>query len=68
MLLDAETAAVVRVINPVSDIELHCYSQSFMKTPGEIVSLVENDGEIQMICYNQASNKVTTIRNYGHIR
>ena len=66
MLLNAKTAAVVRVINPASEIKFDCFSQSFMRTPGEIVSLVKtSELEVQMICYNQADNKVTTIHNYG---
>ena len=40
VLLNAETCAVVRVINPTSEIKFNCEGQSFMKTPGEIVSLV----------------------------
>ena len=67
MILHAETAAVVRVINPASDIKFDCSSQSFMRTPGEIVSLVEtSECEVQMICYNQAEDTITTIHNYGH--
>jgi len=67
VLLNAETAAVVRVIDPVSEVKFIPVGQSFMKTPGEIVSLVRTSRpyEVQMICYNQADNKVTTIHNYG---
>ena len=54
VVLNAQTGAVVRQIDPVSDIKFTCCSQSFMKTPGEIVSLVRiRDGKVQMICYNQ---------------
>ena len=57
---------MIKVIDPVSEIKFFCYSQSFMKNPGEIVSLVRTSrGEVQIICYNQADNKVTTIHNYG---
>ena len=67
VVLNAETGAVVRVISPASKIKFECSSQSFMRTPGEIVSLVKTDKdyEVQMMCYNQASNKVTFIHNYG---
>jgi len=40
--------------------------QSFMKVEGEIVSLVgTGEGEVSMICYNQADDAVTIIHNYG---
>ena len=57
---------MVRQIEPASDITFVCRGQSFMKTPGEIVSLVMTsyDG-VCVICYNQADNKVT-IHNYGY--
>ena len=58
---------MVRVIDPVSDIEFYCEGQSFMRTPGEILSLVRTeDDEVRIICYNQADNKVTTIHDYGN--
>ena len=39
-----------------------------MRSPGEIVSLVmTEEEEVQMICYNQAEDTITTIHNYGHI-
>ena len=65
MLLNAETVAVVKMIDPVSEIKFFCHSQSFMKTPGEIVSLVTRDMEVLMICYNQAEDTMTTIKNFG---
>ena len=40
VILNAKTATVIKVINPASDIKFTCESQSFMKTSGEIVSLV----------------------------
>ena len=65
-MLNAETAAVVRVIRPASQFKFTCTGQSFMKNPGEIVSLVwTNRCEVRIICYNQADNKVTTIHDYG---
>ena len=59
---------MVRVIDPVSDIKFTCFSQSFMRTPGEIVSLVfTNEGDVRIICYNQAEDTVTTIHNCGGV-
>ena len=67
MIINVETVAVVKKINPASDITYACSSQSFMKTTGEIVSLVETSDpfEVRMICYNQALDRITTIHNYG---
>ena len=68
MLLNAETAAVIKVIDPASEIKFECYSQSFMRSAGEIVSLVQTDkGEVHLISYNQAENTIKTIQNYGEI-
>ena len=65
VILNAETCSVVRVINPVSEIRFTCTGQSFMKTAGEIVSLVlTNTREVHLICYNQAKNRITTIQDY----
>ena len=59
---------MVKKIDLARYIKFVCFSQSFMKTPGEIVSLVKTSrSEVQMICYNQAANKVTTIHNYGRL-
>ena len=50
------------MIDPRSKIKFVCRGQSFMKTPGELVSLVETEEEgVQMICYNQAKDTITTI-------
>ena len=58
---------MIRVINPASEILFNCRSQSFMRTPGEMVSLVKaNTTEVRMICYNQAEDTITTIHNYGN--
>ena len=66
VVLNAETCAVIKVIDLASEIKFECYSQSFMKTPGEIVSLVMTSKmEVCMICYNQAEDTITTIHNYG---
>ena len=66
VVLNAETG-VVRQIEPSCEITFACYGQSFQKTSGEIVSLVETPGGVflRMICYNQADDKVTTIKNFG---
>ena len=57
---------MIKVINPVSEIKFLCRSQSFMRTPGELVSLVvTNKSEVRMICYNQAEDTITTIHDYG---
>ena len=65
-MLNAETAAVVKMIEPASDIKFDCSSQSFMKTPGVIVSLVRTSkSEVHLISYNQAENTIKTINNYG---
>ena len=65
VVLNAETCAVIKVINRASEIKLECSSQSFMRTPGEIVSLVFTlRYEVLMICYNQADDTITTIQNY----
>ena len=54
------------MIDPTSEIKFWCCSQSFMKTPGEIVSLVNtSEKEVHAICYNQAEDTITTIHNYG---
>ena len=53
---------MVKMIDPRSKIKFVCRGQSFMKTPGELVSLVETEEEgVQMICYNQAKDTITTI-------
>ena len=66
VLLNAETAAVVRMIDPVSEIKFDCLSQSFMRSAGEIVSLVFTSKlEVHLISYNQAENTIKTIQNYG---
>ena len=66
MLLNAETCAVIKVINPASEIKFWCESQSFMKTPGEIISLVyTSKDEVHLISYNQADDTIKTIHNYG---
>ena len=64
-MLDAETVAVVRHIELAR--KFSCIGQSFMKTPGEIVSLVMTyyPNEVHLISYNQAKDSITTIRNYG---
>ena len=67
MLPNAETCAVVRQINPASEFKFDCRSQSFMRTPGEIISLVWTDKyEVQMICYNQLKDTISIIHNYGY--
>ena len=70
MLLNAETAAVVRVIDPASEIKFMCTSQSFMRSAGEIVSLVRTNynSEVLLISYNQADDTIETIHNYGKMR
>ena len=65
-MLNAETCAVVRQIRLDSEITFSCYGQSFQKTSGEIISLVQTDQhEVHMIRYNQAADTITTIFNYG---
>ena len=57
---------MIKVIDPASEIKFYCYSQSFMRTPGEIVSLVEtSECEVHLISYNQADDTITTIQNNG---
>ena len=66
VVLSVVTGAVVKHIDPASDITFACDGQSFMKTTGEIVSLVvTEDDDIRMICYNLADDRITTIHNYG---
>ena len=78
MILNAKTGAVAsinprtgedtRLIKPASDMLLTCSRQSYMTTPGEIVSLALANApkyEVHMICFNQAKNTVTSIYNYG---
>ena len=73
MLLDAETGAVVKVIDPASNFKFYCISQSYMRSAGEIVSVVYTSNgdnhpdkdEVCMICFNQAEDTITTICNYG---
>ena len=66
-MINAETYAMIRQIGPSSDIKFLCGTKSFIKTPGEIVSFVMTDMmELQMVCYNQAEDAVTTIHNYGN--
>ena len=63
-----ETGAVVKKINPASEIKFVCRSQSYQKTSGEIISLVMTNypkEEVHLISYNQADDTITTIRNYG---
>ena len=51
VILNAKTSAVVRLIN--LDNIFACGSQSYMKCPGQILSLVNTDcAEVQLICYN----------------
>ena len=67
VLLNSQTCAIVKMIDPASDIKFFCRSQSFMRTSGEIVSLVATRSiEVCMICYNQAEDTITTIHNYGY--
>ena len=68
-MLNAKTCAVIRVIDPVSELKFFCVGQSFMKIPGDLVSLVYTSRpmEVQMICYNQAEDTITTIHNYGRM-
>ena len=55
MILNAETGALLRQIDPVSDIKFMSASQSFKKAAGEVVSLVLNrKREVCLICFNQA--------------
>ena len=45
-----------------------CKGQSFQKTIGEIVSLVETPELVaHLISYNQAEDTITTIHNYGRL-
>ena len=59
------------MINPASEPAAEtfvCLSNvSWQKTPNRIVSVVvcNKDYEVKMICYNQAKNRITTMRNYG---
>ena len=55
------------MINPSSKIKFVCYGQSFMRSAGEIVSVVLTRWmEVCIICYNQAEDTITTIHNYGY--
>ena len=66
IILKARTGAVIRQINPSSKIRFYCVSQSFMKAKGQILSMVETSKRtVHLICYNQADNCITTIRNYS---
>ena len=39
-----------------------------MQTPGKILSLVKTKrSEVQLICYDQAQDKITTIKNFGAV-
>ena len=61
VVLNTQTGAV-RVIDPISENTFTCESQSFMKTAGEIVSLVKtSSGEVHIICYNQADDAIYTL-------
>ena len=65
VLLNVETG-LVKKIDLNIDVRFTCYSQSFLKTSGQIVSLVFTPmNEVHMISYNKAANTVTTIENYG---
>ena len=65
VILDAKTGAVVRLIKPTSDITFWCYGQSFMRHSGKILSMVKtfSEDEVQLICYDQAENHITTIQS-----
>ena len=66
--INPRTGEVTRLIKPVSDMCLTSIGQSYMTTPGEIVSLALANSpiyELHMICFNQAKNTVTSIHNYG---
>jgi len=54
------------MIDPVSEIKFVCASQSFMRSAGEIVSLVmTRELEVHLISYNQPDDTIKTIHNYG---
>ena len=74
MIINAETCAVVKKIDPVADCyvyphnySFYCCSQSIMKTSGEMISLVFSywHKEVRLFSYNQADETLTTVRNYG---
>ena len=66
VILNAKTGAVVRPIDPASEITFACASQSYMQKLGCVLSLVcTSEEEVRLICYNQADNRIATIHNYG---
>ena len=66
VILDANTGAGVRRIEPASDITFTCEGQSYIQKPNKLVSLVINrKTEVYLVCYNQTDDSISTIRNYG---
>ena len=62
---------MVKKINPASDFGVDfgitCIGSSFMQSSGNILSLLAKPDteEVIMVRYNQADDRITTLRNYG---
>lgn len=68
VILDAKTGAIVKLIDPTSEISFACTGQSYKKKLGYSLSLVVTDSmEVQIICYNHAENSITTVHSYGEM-
>ena len=50
-------------IDPDSQFEFRCVSQSYMLQHGKILSLVcdASSAEVQLICYNHTNNSITVV-------
>ena len=65
VILNVKTQEVT-VINPASEIEFECRSESFMEKQGLLLSLVCDSGSIvHLMRYCQADNTITSVHNYS---
>ena len=57
----------MKQVSPASEIVFSCPGNtSYMQEAGKIISLVVNsEEEAHMVCYNVASESITTIKNFG---
>ena len=73
VVLNAQSCALVKHIDPASDCEFYCKGQTAQRTAGQVVALVNASvspfvrgcRSLRMISYNQATDTVTTVLNYG---